>query len=238
MTGMADLGDGLEDHGSSGFFSVLPTPPALIGGLTLLGEAAAFARRIPGDIDQSLAIEAIISSVERNIAEVGVAAVKASEEAAIDTLRKTRVRPRAPSFTGSDAAHGGGSRKLLEDGIHSEILGPGSIGIGSIEELDSVVGVDGRPFWRTQEHGSDHNVGRVVFGLFQPGGVGASASQSRVHPVFVAGEGGPMVIRRPIGARHFLRAGVAAAQILRERQFGEAEAVAVDQMRAVKATLI
>ena len=226
---MAELGEGLEDGDSREFFATLPTPPALLGGITLLAEAAAFARRLPGGIDQSVAIEAIIASTERNVALAGVAAVKASEEAAIQTLRRTRVRPEAGDLR---------PRKRLEEGIRSEVLGLGAVGVGDISELDTVVGVDGRPFWRTQEYGSDHNVGRVVFGLFQPGDVPANHEDFRVHPVFVAGEGGPMVIRRPIPARHFLRAGAGAATLLRERQFGETEVVAVEQMRAVKATLI
>lgn len=235
---MAALGDGLEDRDDSGFFAVLPTPPALIGGLTILAEAAILARRIPGDYGQAIAIEAIISATERNIAEAGIAAVKASEEAAITTLQRTRVRPRAPSFSGSDAVHNRGARKLLEDGVQSEVLGLGAVGVGSIEELDKVVGSDGRPFWRTQEYGSDHNVGRVVFGLFQPGGAKASQAEFRVHPVFQPGGGGPMVIRRPIPARHFLRAGAGAAKLLRSREFGAAETTAVDQMRAVRSTLL
>lgn len=227
---MAELGSGLEDGDSREFFATLPTPPALIGGLTLLAEAAAFARRLPGGIDQAIAIESIISATERNVAEAGIAAVKASEEAAIATLRRTRVRP--------EAGEAGKPRKRLEEGVKSEVLGLGMVGVGDISELDSVVGVDGRPFWRTQEYGSDHNVGRVVFGLFQPGGVPANHEDFRVHPVFVAGAGGPMVIRRPIPARHFMRAGTAAAQVLREREFGSTEIVAVEQMRAVKATLL
>lgn len=227
---MAELGEGLEDRDSRDFFSVLPTPPALLGGLTLLGEAAAFARRLPGGIDQAIAIEAIISATERNVSEAGIQAVKASEEAAIATLRRTRLRPEAGDI--------GAPRKRLEEGIQSEILGLGAVGIGNIAELDTVVGTDGKPFWRAQEYGSDHNVGRVVFGLFQPGDAPANQSEFRVHPVFVAGSGGPMVIRRPIPARHFLRAGTGAAALLRDREFGSTEVVAIEQMRVVKSTLI
>jgi hypothetical protein len=230
MPFMAELGEGLEDRDSREFFSTLPTPPALIGGLTLLAEAAIFARRLPGGINQAVAIEAIISATERNVTEAGVAAVKASEQAAIEALARTRVRP--------EAGNVGTPRKRLADGIRSEVIGLGAVGIGDISELDTVVGTDGRPFWRAQEYGSDHNVGRVVFGLFEPGGAAASQSQFRVHPVFVVGDGPAMVIRRPIPARHFLRAGTAAAQVLRSREFGAAEAVGIDQMRAVKATLI
>jgi hypothetical protein len=227
---MAELGEGLEDRDSSGFFSVLPQPPSLLGGLTILTEAVALARRIPGDVPQAAAIRAIISATERNVAEAGVAAVKASEDAAIETLARTKVRPES----GDLGAH----RKRLAEGIQSEVLGLGAVGIGSIEELDTVVGTDGRPFWRTQEYGSDHNVGRIVFGLFQPGDSQPDQGEFRVHPVFVPGEGGAMIIRRPIPARHFLRAGTAAASLLRERQFGEAEAVAISQMRAVRSSLI
>lgn len=231
---MAELGGGYEDD--SGYFAVLPTPPALLGGLELLAEAAVLARDLP--FGQSGEIEALIGLVERKVTEAGTLAAKVADEVARDVLAKTRVRPQAPSFSGADAVAGGGARKLLEDGIRSEALGDGAVGVGSIEELDTVVGPDGRPFWRTQEHGSTHNVGRVVFGFFQPGSSLPSQQQFRQHAIFVAGPGGPMHIQRPIPARHFMRDGAAAAEQFRERQFREVEGVAVNDIRALRASLI
>jgi len=232
---MAELGGGSDGEGS-GFFSVLPTPPGLIGGLELLQEAAVLARDLP--LGQSAEIEALIGFVERKVNEAGVLTAKVSEESIREFISRTRVRPRAPSFSGSDAVSGGGARKLLEDGVHSETLGQGSVGIASIEELDAVVGSDGRPFWRTQEYGSTHNVGRVVLGFFQPGNPVPDQQQFRRHPIFVPGAGPPMHIQRPIGARHFLRDGAAAAESFREKQFREVEGSAVTSIRILRASLI
>ena len=226
---MAELGGGsYEDAEDAGFFAVLPSPPALAGGLTLLGEAAAIARQLPKGLDQSAVIEAIIGQVERGATEAAVATAKVSEEQIIERIHQTRVRP----ISGTE------DRKRLEDGIRSEVLTLGAVGVASIEALDSVVGTDGKPFWRAQEYGSSHNVGRVVIGLFQPGNSLPDQQLFRQHGAFVPGPGGAMHIQRPIPARHFLRDGTAAAALFRERQFGELEGVAVTDIRGVRAVLL
>jgi len=194
------------------------------------------ARDLP--FGQAAEIEALIAEVERQVNEAGVLTAKASEEAIREFISRTRVRPRAPSFTGSDAVSGGGSRKLLEDGIRSEALGEGAVGVGSIADLDTVVGSDGRPFWRTQEFGSTHNVGRVVLGFFQPGNSIPNQQQFRQHAIFIAGPGPPMHIQRPIPARHFLRDGAAAAGDFREREFRAIEGGAVGTIQVLRASLI
>lgn len=226
---MAELGGtSFSPEDEQGFYSVLPTPPALLGGLTLLGEAAALGRALPSGLDQSAAVEALIAEVERGVARAAVTTARESERAIIDRINKTRVRP----IDGSE------ERKRLEDGVQSEPLTLGAVGVASIEALDSVVGIDGKPFWRAQEYGSTHNVGRVIIGLFQPGNSLPDQQLFRQHPVFVVGQGGAMRIQRPIPARHFLRDGTAAAALFRERQFSEIESIAVDEIRGIRAVLL
>jgi hypothetical protein len=229
---MAELGSGYEDREQASFFSLLPTPPALLGGLELLSEASVLAARL-GDDAQAIAIDGIIGSVERNVGEIGVETVKVADRAIIDRIRITRVRPDAGSL-------GAVRPKRLEEGIHSEVLGLGAVGIASIDELETVVGTDGRPFWRAQEYGSTHNVGRVVIGIFQPGGAMPDQQDFRKHPIFqVGGEGaGAMHIQRPIPARHFLRDGAAMGALYRERAFRDAEIGAITDIKAVRASLV
>lgn len=228
---MSELGAGLEDREEQGYFAVLPAPPGLPGGILLLQEAAALARAAPIGAEVRAAVEEIISGVERGVARVTVETIKVSETAIVEHIQRSRVRPEISAFGFMVP------KKRLEDGIKSEALGLGGVGIGSIAELDTVVGTDGRPFWRTQEYGSDHNVGRIVYGLFQPGGAAPSATEFRKHPVFEPGSGGAMVIRRPIPARHFMRDGTGEAEGFRARELGEVEDLAVGEIKLVRASL-
>lgn len=235
---MAELG-GENEHVGTGFFAELPTPLGLLGGLELLGEAAVLGRDIPGDQGQGAAAEALAAVVERQVLDATIETAKVSEGLIRERIVKTRVRPSYESFGGMFAGVApGGGRKRLEDAIKSDALGFGAVGIASIEELDTVVGLDGRPFWRTQEYGSTHNVGRVVMGLFQPGNSLPNQQQFRQHPVFIAGPGGPMHIQRPINPRHFLRDGAAEAELFLARLYTDIQATAIAEMQAIKATLI
>lgn len=221
----------LGDHRGAGFYEILPTPPALIGGLELLAEALALSRALPGGLGAA-EIEAVIASVGDRVNAAAQETAMFSERAIVSNIETTRVRPEAHV-----------DRKRLADGIKSESLGMGSVGIGAIEDLDTVVGKDGKPFWRAQEFGSTHLVGRSILGLFQPGTAVPSESEFRKHPIFEEGEGmglvepGLMRIKRPIPARHFLRDGTAEALSFREKQFSGAEAIAIGEMRAIRITL-
>lgn len=228
---MSELGAGLEDREEQGYFAVLPAPPGLLGGIALLEEAAVLARDAVIGTEVRAAVEEIIAAVEQGVARVTIETIKVSETAIIEHIQRSRVRPEISAFGFMVP------KKKLEEGVKSEALGLGGVGIGSIAEMDSVVGTDGRPFWRTQEYGSDHNVGRVVYGLFQPGGVPASQGEFRKHPVFEPGSGGAMIIRRPIPARHFMRDGAAEAEGFRARELGQVEDEGVAEIRLVRASL-
>lgn len=229
---MAELGAGLEDRDDSAFFSVLPTPPGLVGGIALLTEALTLASALPGGAGGTRgAIERVIAVTEQSIAEASVLTAQFADKAIEAHIDATRVRPKISSF-GFNVP-----KRTLAEGVKSEVIGIGAIGIASIGELDTVVGTDGKPFWRTQEYGSDHNVGRVIYGLFQPGGAMPSEGQFRQHPVFEPTAGGRMEIRRPIPARHFLRDGAAEATLFRNREFTAIEQGSVAQIRAIKVGL-
>lgn len=215
----------MAELGEEGFYLVLPTPPALLGGLELLAEALLLAKRLVG-LAPTAQIESLIAAVESRVNATGQEVAVASERLIIDKINQTRVRPEADR-----------GRKHLADGVRSESLGLGAVGIGSIPELDTVVGSDGKPFWRAQEWGSHHLVGRTIPGLFQPGNAPASQEQFRVHPIFEVGDGGAMTIRRPIPARHFMRDGSAEATLLRDRLFGETQTVAIAEIRAIRAVV-
>lgn len=229
---MAELGAGFEDR-DSGYFATLPTPPGLLGGLALLEEAIAFARANPLGTEILSGIESLIGTVDRQVTRITTETVKVADEAIRDKIERTRVRPRISSFGFMVP------KKSLSEGVRSEVLGPGAVGIGSLGEMDTVVGTDGRPYWRTQEYGSDHNVGRIIYGLFQPGGAAPSQEDFRKHPVFQPGAegGGAMIIRRPIPARHFMRDGAGVAESFRARELGQLEDQAIGEIRVLRAAL-
>lgn len=228
---MAGLG---ESNGESGFFTLLPTPPALLGGLELLAEAAVVARALSGA--EAVAIIELAATVRAGANLAAIETAKAADEAIRHRIDITRKRPESGAFAGA--------RKRLNEGVHSEPLGDGGVGIGSIAALDSVVGSDGRPFWRAQEEGTSANVGRLIFGTFEGPGLTPSPPDSslfRVHPVFTPGSGiaaGGGVIRRPIPARHFVRDGAAIATIFREDQFRTIELDAVGAIRALRGAIV
>lgn len=218
---MAALG---ESNDESGFFSLLPAPPALAGGLELLAECLVIARELPGGLGAEIAD--LLAGVREAVDLAAVQTAKTGSESAIQHLNVSRVRPEAGGFRGG--------RKRLNEGIHSEALGGGAVGIGAIGELDSVVGTDGKPYWRAQEFGYTGNVGRVVLGFFQPGSSAPSQAQFRQHGVFVAGDGPPMHIQRPIQARHFMREGAAAAALFREARFRQIELASIADLRGMR----
>lgn len=228
---MAALG---ESNSESGFFSLLPAPPALLGGLELLAEAAVIARELPGP--EAAAIIELATSVRAGVAVAAIETAKAADSAIEHRIDITRKRPEAGAWRGS--------RKRLNEGIRSEALGNGAVGVGAISDLDQVVGTDGRPYWRAQEEGTSANIGRILFGTFEGPGITPgppNQAEFRVHPVFTPGDGlaaGSGTIRRPIPARHFLRDGAAIALLFREDKFRDIELSAVDVMRGLRAALV
>lgn len=91
-----------------------------------------------------------------------------------------------------------------------------------------------KPYWRSQEWGSAHNVGRQIGGSFMPGAVAPDQSMFRVHPIFQAGVGGGILtIQRPIPERAFLRSGVMQGALLRQRLWRQIERDAIAEVTRI-----
>ncbi len=126
--------------------------------------------------------------------------------------------------------------------VRSILPGGGAVGIADIQHL---VQATLRPsaksttpyYWRAQEFGSSHNVGRVLLGVFQPGEAAPSEEQFRTHPAFESRPTGQkrflMRIHRPIPERAFLREGAWEAYLYRKTRFQATEAAAIEKMRQI-----
>lgn len=153
-----------------------------------------------------------ILDLEDQVRGMEIAVAESADLAIKARIRATTVRP-------VSSAHGG----LLINRIKSRAVGGfklpvGAVGIADISQLDQVADVKGRPFWRAQEFGSRHLVGRLVTGFYQPGQVAPDAAQFREQSSFLVQRGGAtMRIKRPIPERAFLRAGAADAERFRYR---------------------
>lgn len=125
-----------------------------------------------------------------------------------------------------------------------EGLPGGALGYGDIHHLDQAVDPhhpEAGTYWRAIEEGSDHMVGRIIVGFFQPGFAAPAADQFRRHPFFTTAATGfapgmvgapAMRITRPIEAKHFLRDGSAVAVAEHERQMQRLQRDAIDAMLA------
>lgn len=83
-------------------------------------------------------------------------------------------------------------------------LPTGSVGIVDLDSLEKYV------YWKAQEFGSDHNVGREVMGLFSvPGTAFPDPNQFRTHALFTpTGRGRIAHIQNPIPEGRFIRDGL------------------------------
>jgi len=181
---------------------------------------------------QAAACDLVVATVSDGANAVATLTAVEAEHAAKDILHAGQLRPDPPgkSF---------GIR--LKDAIQCRPiisgLGTLEVGIGDVASLDQAVGdSDGQPYWKAQEFGSSHNVGRRIKGLYQPGDVAPDQSQFRQHPVFDVGVPGsrPMLIQRPIPAKAFLRGAGATAESFRSAEFRTVEADAVRELRLIQ----
>jgi hypothetical protein len=213
----------------SDYFAVLPPEPALLNAYRLLIEAQAQALRVPGGEGKAraLAIDVTIRDTQVAIDRVAAQTAALADQEIKQRIIATQVRPDA----------GAAGRPRLRDAIVCRPLtipGGGGVGIGDLSELDRVADASGQAFWRAQEFGSTHNVGREVKGLFQPGNSRPSASEFRNHPVFTPGRGPKMIIQRPIPERAFLREGAATVEAIRQRRMGDACVAGIAELRLIQ----
>lgn len=224
------------------YFKLLGVPPHLIRTYELLLTASELAasRRDPTGKLQAQQIDSLILAIKRRVDRDAQATALEADRLIRRRIEATRVRPPTVGVKNSQTSLMGG---VLSRPIPSILPGGGAVGIADIEEL---VKATLRPsagskvpyYWRAQEFGSEHNVGRVLVGVFQPGEAEPDGSQFRVHPVFETRSSGtryPMRIGKPIPERAFLREGAYDAYLYRRRRLEATEASAVGRMRQIAA---
>jgi hypothetical protein len=226
------------------YFKLLGVPTHLIRMYELLLRASELATVRPdltGKL-QAQEIDALILATKNRVDNDARATALEADRMIRSRIEASRVRPPTLGVKNSQTSLMGGVESRP---VPSVLPGGGAVGIADVQAL---IRATLRPsansstpyYWRAQEFGSDHNVGRVIMGVFQPGAAAPDARQRRVHPVFeVRGKGAgdryPMKIRRPIPERAFLREGAWDAYIYRRARFEATEAVAVDRMRQISA---
>lgn len=225
------------------YFKLLGVPPHLLRMYELLltaTELAALrsARGDPTGRVQAQAIDALILSVKRQVDADARATALEADRMIRGRIEATRVRPPTVGVKNSQTSLISGVKSRP---IPSILPGGGAVGIADIQEL---VKATLRPsagskvpfYWRAQEFGSEHNVGRTIVGVFLPGDAAPDPNQFRTHPVFQTRQDGyPMTIRKPIRERAFLREGAFEASVFRRQRLAETEAVAVGRMRQIAA---
>jgi hypothetical protein len=226
-----DIGLGESAPDGNVYVHFMEAPAALLDTYRLLLQAEATARSIPGPegTARARAISLLLVQIEDEVTAAGAATAAAADAAIKANIGKTRVRPET-------------GRALLEDAIESRAVlsqpAGGAVGIADMATLDTkaVGDSDGQPFWRAQEAGSSHLVGKRISGFFQPGQSAPDASQFRSHPIFEPDPTGkPMFIQRPIEARNFIRDGVSEADSARLALFRTIDRTAVAEMRTIVA---
>lgn len=207
----------------------MEAPPALLDTYRLLLQAEATARSIPGPegVARARAVALLLVQIEDEVTAAGVEAAKVADTAIRDRILGTQVRPT-------------NTQKLL-DSIESRAVlsqpAGGAVGIADMDRLDKIAADQaGQPYWRAQELGSDHLVGKRISGYFQPGQAAPDKASFRSHPVFQPDPTGPpMLIQRPIAARHFIADGARVADQARLAAFRTIDRNAVAEMRAIVA---
>lgn len=215
------------------FFAILPPEEHLLRSYKMLLDARQiFLRRFPGGEGRAraLAIDVVLKDTQARVNVAAQQTADAADKFIVTKIKSTQVRPDPPKSRG-------GVR--LEEGIESRplltALAGGGVGIASIDLLDKVADSSGRPYWRAQEFGSTHLVGRKIRGFFQPGRSPAQGGLFRRHPLFELDSEGPqMLITRPIPERAFLRLGAAEAELFRQKALGKAVTPALTEMKLIE----
>lgn len=217
----------------SDYFVVLPPEPLLIDAFLTLEKARLEALKNPDKMEgraQAAAISLVISQVGSDVQAAAVLTAKQAEEMIRERIARTQKRPDPP---GKSVA------KRLKSAIVCRalpsVIPGGGIGVGDISTLNQVADAQGRAYWRAQEFGSSHLVGRTLPGFFQPGDSPAGAAPSRTHPIFQVTSGPPMTITNPIPERAFLREGAVMAEVFRQRALGSAVGAGIGELRRITA---
>ena len=226
------------------YFKLLGVPPHLIRmyDLLLTAQQLAAVRPTPSGRVQAREIDQLILTVKERVDNDARATALEADRLIRAKIEASRVRPPTLGVKNSQTSLMSG---IESRPIPSILPGGGAVGIADISlliraTLRPSAGSSVPYYWRAQEFGSEHNVGRVIVGVFQPGEAPPDGGQFRVHPVFETRKRGetryPMKIRRPIPERAFLREGAWDAYLFRKSRFQATEDLAIAQMRRIAAT--
>lgn len=176
--------------------------------------------------DQAAAIAVILRELETAVHSSGLATAQFAEERARSILERRIIRPQTPRPDHlRDAIV---ARAIVARGLGGSW---GAVGIGDISLLDQF------PYWKAQEFGSQHLVGKTLRGFFfHPGGPTVPRGDlSRTQAVFgVTGSGPKMIVQNPIVGKRFLTEATFDALEFRFRMWRNVEKAAVAQTRAVR----
>lgn len=218
----------------SDYFVVLPPEPLLINAFLTLERARLEALKNPDKVEgraQAAAISLVISQAGADVQAAAILTAKQAEDMIRRRINATKVRPDPP---------GRSAGRRLKDAIVCRalpsVIPGGGVGIGDISTLNEVADAQGRAYWRAQEFGSTHLVGRIFPMLFQPGNAAPDTSQFRKHPILEVGPEGHLAeIRKPIPERAFLRGGAVAVEAFRQRALGSAVSAGTGELRRIAA---
>lgn len=224
-----------EERGPDGktYYKIAPPIPGLIRTWTELGKLIndyrALARRgHPAAAGKAQLLARVAAELEKKMIQGEIAVAEHTDVSVRERIKLTQKRPDAPQ--GASMIHGIESRPIKFD---VPLFAIGQVDIGILNKAATRPGAQ-KPYWRSQEYGSSHIVGKRPRGYFQPGSAPPDPGQFRVHPVFTAASGGPrMRIRRPIEERAFLRSGTMAGAILRRRLWTSIQKQTVAEMQRV-----
>lgn len=162
------------------------------------------------------------SQLRAELEALGVTMAVRGTEILREKERSSRVRP--------DTQGAGGPR--LGDNLDCDPLPIvwGSVGIANEDLLDRNV-----PWWSTNEEGSSARVGKVLYGVFEPGEAAPEGGlqQNREHPLFqpLPSKGSPSgLIRNPIPARRFIEHSIPEIDVLWRDAFDAIKATFVTQI--------
>jgi hypothetical protein len=215
------------------YFVVLPPEPLLIDAFLTLEKARIEALKNPDKVEgraQAAAISLVIAQAGADVQAAAVLTAEQAEDMIRSRIDRTQKRPDPP---GKSA--GKRMRSAIQCRALPSVIPGGGVGVGDISILNQVADAQGRAYWRAQEFGSSHLVGRTLPGYFQPGDSPAGAAPSRTHPIFRVESGPPMTITNPIPERAFLREGAYLAEVFRQRALGGAVSAGIGQLRRIAA---
>lgn len=201
------------DAGSKEAFATLGSTD-MQKALVLMSEISYQARQV-GLENISVPLRKLLAQLGSDLQALARSTATVADKAAVARLRETRVRPET-----TKGLH-------LEDLILSLPFPNGSVKVAIIDELNKATNVNSGygPYWRAQEYGSvavgNVMTGRVLFGRFEGPAhdevpraefAGGHAPGAEFRYTVPGEEGGLGTITHEDQPRHFLEAGLGAAE--------------------------